>query len=278
MSGAEDPAVARFRLLRPFLEDGVPLAAVAREAGVPLSTAKRWVRRYRAQGLEGLARRPRADKGSSRVLLSPVRELIEGLALRKPRRSVAGIARLAAEAAKEKGWAVPSYAAVYATVKGLDPALLALAHEGGKAYADGFDLLHRREAARPNEVWQADHTLLDIVVTDEAGRPVRPWLTVVIDDHSRAVAGYGLATAEPATLRTALVLRQAIWRKAEPRWPVCGVPEVLYTDHGGDFTSRHLEQVCAGLKVRLVFSAVGWPRGRGGAEALFAAPAPRLLP
>jgi putative transposase len=45
--------------------------------------------------------------------------------------------------------------------------------------ADGFELLHRREAARPNEVWQADHTLLDIVVTDEAGRTVRPWLTVV---------------------------------------------------------------------------------------------------
>ncbi len=27
--------------------------------------------------------------------------------------------------------------------------------------------------------------------------PVRPWLTVVIDDHSRAVAGYGLALTEP---------------------------------------------------------------------------------
>src|SRR3954451_22173577 len=236
MSGAEDPAVARFRLLRPFLEDGVPLAAVAREAGVPLSTAKRWVRRYRAQGLEGLARRPRADKGSSRVLLSPVRELIEGLALRKPRRSVAGIARLAAEAAKERGWAVPSYAAVYATVKGLDPALLVLAHEGGKAYADGFDLLHRREAARPNEVWQADHTLLDIVVADEAGRTVRAWLTAVIDDHSRAVAGYGSALTAPSALRPALALREAIWRRAWPRWLVCGGSQVLFIDHGSDFT------------------------------------------
>jgi putative transposase len=277
MAGGEDTAVARFRLLRPFLEDGVPLAAVAREAGVPLSTAKRWARRYRSDGLDGLARRSRSDRGSPRVLLAPLRELIEGLALRKPRRSVAGIARLAAEAAKEKGWAVPSYAAVYATVKGLDPALLVLAHEGGKAYADGFDLLHRREAARPNEVWQADHTLLDVVVTDEAGRPVRPWLTVVIDDHSRAVAGYALAAAEPTVLRTALVLRQAIWRKAEPRWPVCGVPEVLYTDHGGDFTSRHLEQVCAGLKVRLVFSTVGRPRGRGRIERFFATVNQRFL-
>jgi putative transposase len=111
MSGADDLAVARFRLLRPFLEDGVPLAAVARAAGVPLSTAKRWVRHYRAQGLEGLARRSRADKGSPRVLLLPIRELIEGLALRKPRRSIAGIARIVANTAREQGWAVPSYAA-----------------------------------------------------------------------------------------------------------------------------------------------------------------------
>jgi putative transposase len=108
MSGADDLAVARFRLLRAFLEDGVPLAAVAREAGVPLSTAKRWVRRYRARGLDGLARRPRFDKGVPRVLLAPVRELIEGLALQKPRRSIAGIARIVADTARERGWAVPS--------------------------------------------------------------------------------------------------------------------------------------------------------------------------
>jgi putative transposase len=282
-SADDDPsegerAVARFRLLRPFLEEGVPLAAVARAAGVPLRTAKRWVQRYRARGLDGLARRSRADKGSPRVLLPPVRELIEGLALRKPRRSVAGIARIVADAARERGWAAPSYAAVRAVVKDLDPALLVLAHQGGKAYADGFELLHRREAARPNEVWQADHTLLDVVVTDEAGGAARPWLTVVIDDHSRAVAGYGLAPTEPTALQTALVLRQAIWRKAEPGWPVCGIPEVLYTDHGRDFTSRHLERACAELKVRLVFSAVGKPRGRGRIERFFATVDQRFLP
>jgi putative transposase len=187
-SADDDPsdgerAVARFRLLRPFLEDGVPLAAVARAAEVPLGTAKRWARRYRAQGIAGLARRPRADKGTRRVLLAPLQGLIEGLALQKPRRSIAGIRRIVADAVKQHGWAVPSYDAVRAVVKGLDPALLVLAHEGGKAYADGFELLHRREAARPNGVWQADHTQLDITVIDEAGRAAWPWLTVVIDDH-----------------------------------------------------------------------------------------------
>jgi len=50
---------------------------------------------------------------------------------------------------------------------------------------------------------------------------------------------------------------------------VCGIPQVLYTDHGSDFTSQHIEQVSADLKMRLVFSAVGRPRGRGKIERFF---------
>ena len=53
-------------------------------------------------------------------------------------------------------------------------------------------------------------------------------------------------------------------RKAESHWHVCGIPETFYTDHGSDFTSRHLEQVAADLKIELRFSTVGQPRGRGG--------------
>ena len=47
------------------------------------------------------------------------------------------------------------------------------------------------------------------------------------------------------------------------------IPEILYTDNGSDFTSRHLEQVSADLKVRLVFSTPGVPRGRGRVERFF---------
>ena len=92
---------------------------------------------------------------------------------------------------------------------------------------------------------------------------------MVIDDHSRAIAAYRLSTQAPSALQTALALRNAIWRKGEPGWTVCGIPDVLYTDHGSDFTSRHIEQVCAELKTRLIFSQVGQPRGRGRIERFF---------
>jgi putative transposase len=28
---------------------------------------------------------------------------------------------------------------------------------------------------------------------------------------------------------------------------VCGIADILYCDHGSDFTSRHIEAVCADL-------------------------------
>ncbi len=146
---------------------------------------------------------------------------------------------------------------------------MTLAHQGTTAYSQTFELIHRREADRPNAIWQADHTLLDILLVRPDGPPAKPWLTTVIDDHSRAVAGYFLSFEAPSALHTSLALREAMWRKDDSRWRVCGIPDVLYTDNGRDFRSRHLEQVSADLNIRLVFSIPGKPRGRGRIERFF---------
>lgn len=53
---------------------------------------------------------------------------------------------------------------------------------------------------------------------------------------------------------------------------------MLYTDHGSDFTSRHLEQVAADLHLRLVFSTAGVPQGRGKVERFFGTVTTELLP
>lgn len=65
----------------------------------------------------------------------------------------------------------------------------------------------------------------------------------------RALAGYGVFLGAPCVLNTCLALRHTIWRKADPAWPVCGIPDVLYVDHGSDFTSHHLDQ--SGIKLAL---------------------------
>jgi putative transposase len=133
---------------------------------------------------------------------------------------------------------------------------------------DRDERLSRHRAEGPNALWQADHTRLDVLGLDANGAAVRPWLTIIMDDYARAVAGYTLFLEAPTTLQTALALRQAIWRKQPAAWPVCGIPAVLYVDHGSDFPSTHLAQVAADLRFQLVSSSVGRPQGRGKVERL----------
>jgi putative transposase len=197
-------AYRRWLILRAHLEDGVALSQVTAEAGIRHRALQRWLARYRSTGLAGLARIPRADQGRSRFP-EPLRPLIEGLAVRKPAASAAHVHRQVTEVAEREGWAVPSYATVYAIIRDLDPALRTLAVEGSKRYAEVFELIYRRQAARSNEIWQADHTLLDLWVVTPSGKPGRPWLTVIEDDHSRAIAGYAVNLDAP--------------RRCRPPWP-----------------------------------------------------------
>ncbi|MEO0622264.1 MAG: Mu transposase C-terminal domain-containing protein [Pseudomonadota bacterium] len=264
-----DAALERFRILRPHLEDGVPLRAIARGSDVSPRTLSYWKRRYEADGLGGLQRCRREDRGTRRSISARLVELAEGLALDKPPMSVATIHRQVCAAARHLGEPEPTYRVVYNIIRALPKDLKTLAHDGPKAYGDSFELVHRREAERSNAVWQADHTRLDLLALRPDGEEGRPWLTVIMDDHSRAVAGFFLSWDAPAAAQTALALRQAIWRKVEPRWHICGIPEVLYVDNGSDFTSKHLEQAAADLKIRLVFSLPGRPRGRGRIERFF---------
>ena len=266
---ARQIAFERFQILQPHLEQERSLRAVAREANIPYRTAQRWVARYRRFGLAALAPKPRRDLGGRRGLSVSMQHLIEGLALQKPPLSIAAVYRQVLQVAQNRDEKPPSYGRVYDIVRCLPKDLVTLAHQGSKAYADAFELIHRREADGPNAIWQADHTLLDILIARDEGEPARPWLTIIIDDYSRAVAGYFLSWDAPSAIQTALALHQAIWRKDEARWPVCGIPGVLYVDNGSDFTSQHLEQAAAEIKLRLVFSTPGKPRGRGRVERFF---------
>ena len=102
-----EQAMARFFVLQPQLDRGVPLPRAAREAGIPLRTAQRWLARYRSSGLVGLARLPRTDLGRRKKVPAEVVEFVEGLFLRKPRPSVASIYRRVLAMATERRWPAP---------------------------------------------------------------------------------------------------------------------------------------------------------------------------
>jgi putative transposase len=154
-------ALQRFQLLRAHLEDGRPLAAIAREAKLSYRTRQYWLERFRISGLAALARKPRIDRGRRRKLSTALQDAIEGLALKKPPlpiRVVCNRARLLAESLGEEA---PTYDLVNDVVSRLPADLVTLAHQGPKAYGNSFDLIYRREAGRSNAIWQADHTPLE---------------------------------------------------------------------------------------------------------------------
>ncbi len=268
-------AYKKFQIIRPFIEDNVQIAEISRHHKIAESTAWRWVKKYREEGISGLVRKRRLKSGMQ--VSEHLQKIIEGLALKTPRLSVASIQRTIKTVALKNNEPTPSYMSVYRIIQKLDPSLLELAHNGIKTYMDKYDLVHRTEAEEPNAIWQADHTQLDVLVRD-GNQLKKPWLTIILDDYSRAVAGYALFFGAPSAIQTALAYRHAMWHKSYEGWEISGIPDVLYTDHGSDFTSHHIEQLAISLKTRLIFSSVGQPRGRGKIERFFRSLSQILLP
>ncbi|MEW1965915.1 DDE-type integrase/transposase/recombinase [Micrococcus sp. NPDC078436] len=269
-------AARRWRILRLHVEDGIALTTLAQDTGIGLRTLQRWHARYKTHGYTGLQTGPRADAGSHRVPDELV-TLIEGLALSRPRPAMSTLRRRITPICSARGWPVPSYGVVRSIVQALDPGMVTLALEGTAAYRDKYELALRWSAGRPNALWQADHTMLDLLIVGPNGKPARPWLTTILDDHSRAVCGYTVFLGAPSAMNTALALRRGIWPKTRPDWPMCGVPDVLYVDHGSDFTSHQLRTTAVDLHIRLIHSTVARPQGRGKIERFFSTVNTELL-
>ncbi|WP_300042901.1 helix-turn-helix domain-containing protein [uncultured Paracoccus sp.] len=65
---ASSKALARFRLLQPYLEQDIPLALMAAVCGIAECTLHRWLAAWRAHGIGGLERARRSDAGVARRL------------------------------------------------------------------------------------------------------------------------------------------------------------------------------------------------------------------
>jgi len=149
----------------------------------------------------------------------------------------------------------PAYPVVQCISAGLGPGLGVMGVQGKCGITERFELVLPRESDNANDLWGGrPHPNLDIILLDEFDRLARPWLTSILDDKSRAVAGHTTFLSDPSALRTALALRQAIWRNPEPAWPVCG------HCHRRRFAWFHKVGASHGLRRR------GGSRGEQGAE------------
>jgi putative transposase len=239
----------------------------ARETNKHRTTISRILEAFLKDGFSSLERKKRTDKGTFAVS-DELTEMIRAHRIALPNLPCSSIQRMIARICTKKSWAEPTYWNIYRIHNSIPADLLTLSRDSAE-YRRHYEMIHRFEASCPNEIWQADHNFMDIFVWDDHGQALKPVLTIILDDYSRAVTGYYLDFVPPSAQRTALALRQAIWHKAEPKWLACGIPDKLYTDRGSDFTSLRLKQIAIELEFELIKGRPYYPQGKGKIERFF---------
>ncbi len=236
---------------------GIKKREAAQKLGVSLRQVERLLQKWREQGLVGLTT-TRSDKGKYRLERDWVDFIIDTYKDNKRRTRYQVFLRVQGRA-KQLGLNKGEYPSHQSVYRILDQ-YIEQKEKKQKARSPGFSgerLTHMTRDGRElqvegsNDVWQCDHTRLDIRLVDESGVLDRPWLTIIIDSYSRCVIGFYLGFDHPSSQIDALALRHAILPKTygseyqlRNDWGTYGKPNYFYTDGGKDFTSIHItEQV-----------------------------------
>lgn len=142
------------------------------------------------------------------------------------------------------------------------------------------------EITHSNQIWQCDHTKLDIFLVDDQGEVIfqldhkgkevigRPYITLIMDSDSGCVAGFHLGFEAAGSHEVGLALRHAILPKQygseyelDKQWNVCGVPEYWVTDRAKEFKCNHLKQISMQLDFKRRLRA--FPSAGGLIESIF---------
>ena len=126
---------------------------------------------------------------------------------------------------------------------------------------------------------EMDHTRLNLLVVDDAtGMPLgRPWLTVLLDDHTRCILGICISFEPPSRATVARCLRHAFMPKTGLRdrypdlvndWEQFGVVSELAMDGGVEFHSAEVESICFELNIEQHFAPRKTPWFKGKVERI----------
>ncbi|MEC4990321.1 MAG: Mu transposase C-terminal domain-containing protein [Oscillatoria sp. PMC 1068.18] len=239
---------------------GQKLKDAAKKLGKSKRTVQRLVQKWEKEGLAAVTSRARVDKGKHRIsqewqdfIVKTYRSGNKG-SKRMSRKQVA--LRVQVRAAELGENEYPNERTVYRVLKPIIEAqeqkksVRSTGWRGDRLSVKtrtGNDLV----VEYSNQVWQCDHTWVDVLVVDVEGDLIgRPWLTTVIDSYSRCIMGIRLGFDAPSSQVVALALRHAMLPKRYPpefglqcEWGTYGKPEYFYTDGGKDFRSNHLRQI-----------------------------------
>ena len=247
------PLVSRERLGRGELQQIIRELA-GREYAIPGSrrrligekTIEAWYYAWRKHGIEGLAPKPRADLGVSKIS-ARVQEAIIAAKRDNPRRSIRQLRQLL-ESSGQVARGTLSRSAIHRLLQ----------QHGLSRLAGSASVPEERRsfvAESAGSIWYGDVLHGPKVLV--RGRWRKAYLVSVFDDASRLIAHSAFGLGETA-LDIEGVLKQAVLKR--------GVPRKLVVDNGSAYRAHTLQGICARLGIQLIHCRPYAPEGKGKLE------------
>jgi transposase InsO family protein len=210
-------------------------------------TLRRYIERYKSNGLEGLEPKSRPDAGTFKAIPQPILEMAMQCRAELPERSVRNIITiLEKEGHIEKGSVSQST---------LTKNLAALGYNT-KQLRSGTPATRRFVRIGRNTLWQSD-VKNGPYVPDETGVKRKTYLATFIDDATRVV------THSEFYLNHRVPVLEDCFRKALLKF---GKPDSIYVDNGKEYVSRWLRIGCARLGIKHITTKPYSPQSKGKIE------------
>lgn len=174
---------------------------------------------------------------------------------------------------------VPSRDALHRAVKGLCRATVDHHRLGPEAARERWRVSAAGvETTRVNERWEADHTRVDVMVLHSDRKTVvgRPWITLLIDRHSRMIMSFVVSFAHPdqdtvlEALATAVLPKRTLLARypelAGLSYEAEGVPEGLAVDNGVELSGTCVTLALARVGADLTKCPIRKPWYKGTIE------------
>lgn len=282
-------AMQRKSALEPLLQTPrnteAQIEAVARRLGCSPRTVWSLLKRYRtSRRLVDLV--PKRNSGTTgKCFIDPsveaiIAEVIETYHLSRMRPTITQTIAEARRRCADAKLKLPDPETIRRRIKRVPDVDILASRESRKVARYRHGPLHGRTPTtiRPLERVQIDHTTVDVIVVDALHRkPLkRPYITIAIDEYSRAVLGFYLSLDAPSATSVGLCLVHAVLPKNEWAariglqfdWPMYGRPDRLYVDNGSDFHSEAVEKGCAAWGMEIEYRPPGMPHFGGVVERM----------
>ncbi|PNV82396.1 MAG: integrase [Sulfurimonas sp.] len=259
---------------------------VAAKYKVTAMTVYRWIKTYEeSEKISSLisSKHKRGKKGSRIEPLTNkiIEEVIEELYLTKQRIGFPKIFNTIKAECKKLNITIPHENTVRNRIKTIDPKFALKKRFSAKKANEKYGNFEGEypEGDFPLEVYQIDHTPLDIILVDSHSRkPLgRPYLTLAIDVYSRMVAGFYLSLQAPGYFSVSQCLYNAFLPKddflkkydIQGEWEIYGIPSKYAVDNGKDLIGHDMQRVCDEFGMTMVRRPVGRPQYGSHVERVF---------